>query len=118
ELLLRPAPTDRTVIQALIHAADHHGRSRVAVEDPVTGALTYRRLLMATRIFGTKLMQLAPEGRPLGVMLPNATGAVVTLLALISAGRVPAMINFTSGATNILAGCKAADIKTIVTSRA
>jgi acyl-[acyl-carrier-protein]-phospholipid O-acyltransferase/long-chain-fatty-acid--[acyl-carrier-protein] ligase len=102
----------------LIEAADHHGRSRVAVEDPVTGALTYRRLLMATRIFGAKLMPLAPEGRPLGVMLPNANGAVVTLLALMSAGRVPAMINFTSGATNILAGCKAADIKTIVTSRA
>ena len=118
DLVFRTTSTDRTVIEALIEAADHHGRSRVAVEDPVTGALTYRRLLMATRIFGTKLMPLAPEGRPLGVMLPNANGAVVTLLALMSAGRVPAMINFTSGATNILAGCKAADIKTIVTSRA
>ncbi len=31
-------------------------------------------------------------------MLPNANGAVVTILGLMSAGRVPAMINFTAGA--------------------
>ena len=36
----------------------------------------------------------------------------------MSAGRVPAMINFTAGAANILAGCKAAQLTTIVTSRA
>ena len=35
----------------------------------------------------------------------------------MSAGRVPAMINFTAGAANILAACKAAEITTIVTSR-
>ena len=51
-------------------------------------------------------------------MLPTANGAVVTLLGLMSAGRVPAMINFTSGAANILAACRAAELDTIVTSRA
>ena len=51
-------------------------------------------------------------------MLPNANGAAVTILAAMSAGRVPAMINFTAGAANILAACKAAEIATIVTSRA
>ena len=34
----------------------------------------------------------------------------------MSAGRVPAMINFTAGAANILAACKAAQLDTIVTS--
>jgi acyl-[acyl-carrier-protein]-phospholipid O-acyltransferase/long-chain-fatty-acid--[acyl-carrier-protein] ligase len=51
-------------------------------------------------------------------MLPNANGAVLTILGLMSAGRVPAMINFTAGAANILAACKAAQIEVIVTSRA
>jgi acyl-[acyl-carrier-protein]-phospholipid O-acyltransferase/long-chain-fatty-acid--[acyl-carrier-protein] ligase len=118
DLVFRTTSTDRTVIQAVIEAAKTHGLRRVAVEDPVTGALTYKRLLVGASILGTKLMPLAPEGRAIGVMLPNANGAVVTLLGLMSAGRVPAMINFTAGATNILAACKAAQLSTIVTSRA
>ncbi len=39
-------------------------------------------------------------------------------MALMSAGRVPAMINFTAGVANVLAACKAAQIDTILTSRA
>src|SRR6185503_11819611 len=79
---------------------------------------SYRRLLMGARILGEKLMPLAPEGKPIGLMLPNANGTAVTLIALMSAGRVPAMINFTAGITNILAACKAAQVDTILTSRA
>ncbi len=117
DLVFRTTSTDRTVVEAVIEAADTHGRSRVAVEDPVTGALTYKRLLAGAAILGAKLMPLAPEGRAVGVMLPNANGAVVTILGLMTAGRVPAMINFTAGAANILAACKAAQIDTILSSR-
>jgi acyl-[acyl-carrier-protein]-phospholipid O-acyltransferase/long-chain-fatty-acid--[acyl-carrier-protein] ligase len=117
-LVFRTTSTDRTVMEALIDAATIHGMSHVIVEDSVTGALTYRRLLMASRILGEKLMPLAEQGKPIGVMLPNANGAVVTLFALMSAGRVPAMINFSAGSANILAACKAAQLRTIVTSRA
>jgi acyl-CoA synthetase (AMP-forming)/AMP-acid ligase II len=46
------------------------------------------------------------------------TPAAVTVVGLMSAGRVPAMINFTAGSANILAACQAADLATIVTSRA
>ncbi|MCC6775966.1 MAG: acyl-[ACP]--phospholipid O-acyltransferase [Hyphomicrobiales bacterium] len=117
DLVFRTTSTDRTVVEALIEAADKHGRSRIAVEDPVTGALTYKRLLVGVAVFGAKLMDYAPVGRAVGVMLPNANGAAVAILGLMSAGRVPAMINFTAGAANILAACKAAQIETIVSSR-
>jgi acyl-[acyl-carrier-protein]-phospholipid O-acyltransferase/long-chain-fatty-acid--[acyl-carrier-protein] ligase len=117
DLVFRTTSTDRTVVEAVIEAAAIHGRSRIAVEDPVTGALTYKRLLLGAVILGRKLMPLAGEGKAIGLMLPNANGAAVTLMGLMSAGRVPAMINFTAGATNILAACKAAQVSTIVTSR-
>ena len=117
DLVFRTTSTDHTVLEAVIQAADVHGHNRVAVEDPVSGALTYKRLLTAAAVLGAKLMPLAAQGHALGVMLPNANGAVVTILALMSAGRVPAMINFTAGAANILAGCEAAQLDTIVTSR-
>jgi acyl-[acyl-carrier-protein]-phospholipid O-acyltransferase / long-chain-fatty-acid--[acyl-carrier-protein] ligase len=118
DLMFRSTPTDRTVVEALIEAMKVHGPAWPAIEDPVSGALTYRRLMQAVAILGAKLMPLALGGRPLGVMLPTSNGGVVTLFAVMSAGRVPAMINFTSGAANILAACRAAEIDTILTSRA
>jgi acyl-[acyl-carrier-protein]-phospholipid O-acyltransferase / long-chain-fatty-acid--[acyl-carrier-protein] ligase len=117
DLVFRTTSTDRTVVEAVIQAAATHGRGRVAIEDPVSGELSYKRLLVGAAILGTKLMPMAAPGRALGVMLPNANGAVVTVLGLMTAGRVPAMINFTAGAANILAACKAAQIDTILTSR-
>src|SRR5262249_37555442 len=99
-------------------AAQTHGRRRVAIEDPVSGTLSYKRLLVGAAILGAKLMPMAREGRAIGIMLPNANGAVVTILGLMTAGRVPAMINFTSGAANILSACRAAQIDTILSSRA
>ncbi len=117
-LVFRTTSTDRTVVEALIEAAGVHGMGRIAVEDPVTGALSYRKLLLGAAVLGRKLMPFAGEGKPVGLMLPNANGAAVALIALMSAGRVPAMINFSAGETNILAACKAAELDTIVTSRA
>ena len=118
DLVFRTTSTDRTVTEALIEAATVHGPKRTAVEDPVTGALSYKRLLIGAAVLGRKLMPHAAEGKAIGVMLPNANGAALAVLGLMSAGRVPAMINFTAGAANILAACRAAEIMTIVTSRA
>jgi acyl-[acyl-carrier-protein]-phospholipid O-acyltransferase / long-chain-fatty-acid--[acyl-carrier-protein] ligase len=117
DLVFRTTSTDRTMVEAIIQAAEIHGRRRVAVEDPVTGTLSYKRLLVGAAILGAKLMPMAPEGRAIGVMLPNANGAVVTILGLMTAGRVPAMINFTAGAANLLSACRAAQIDTILSSR-
>jgi acyl-[acyl-carrier-protein]-phospholipid O-acyltransferase/long-chain-fatty-acid--[acyl-carrier-protein] ligase len=118
DLVFRTTSTDRTVFDAVVEAAGVHGWKRLAVEDPVSGSLSYKRLLLGAAVLGRKLMPLAAEGKALGVMLPNANGAVVTILGVMSAGRVPAMINFTAGAASILAACKAAQVTTIVTSRA
>ncbi len=118
DLIFKTTDIDRSVFEAVAEAAVVNGKGRVAVEDPITGSLTYKRLLIGAEVLGRKLMPLAGRGEAIGVMLPNANGAAVTLLGLMSAARVPAMINFTAGASNIAAACKAAEVKTIVTSRA
>jgi len=118
DLIFRTTRTDETVFEAAVRAADRHGLSRVALEDPLTGALTYRKILIGARVLGEKIARIGQPGDRIGVMLPNANAAGVTFLAVSSAGRVPAMINFTAGATNILAGCEGAAVKTILTSRA
>jgi acyl-[acyl-carrier-protein]-phospholipid O-acyltransferase / long-chain-fatty-acid--[acyl-carrier-protein] ligase len=117
-MMFQTTSTDRTVVEAVIEAAHINGGKWLACEDPTSGRLTYKRLLQATRILGAKLMPLAPEGRAIGVMLPTSNGAAVTVLALLSGGRVPAMINFTAGAANILGACRAAEVDTILTAHA
>jgi acyl-[acyl-carrier-protein]-phospholipid O-acyltransferase / long-chain-fatty-acid--[acyl-carrier-protein] ligase len=117
-MMFRTTSTDRTVVEAVIEAEHVNGSKWLACEDPTSGRLTYKRLLQATRILGAKLMPLALEGRAVGVMLPTSNGAAVTVLALLSAGRVPAMINFTAGAANILGACRAAEVDTILTAHA
>ena len=59
-----------------------------------------------------------PQDETLGVMLPNANGAAATLFGVMSSGKVPAMLNFTAGATNILSACTAAKVEHVLTSRA
>jgi acyl-[acyl-carrier-protein]-phospholipid O-acyltransferase / long-chain-fatty-acid--[acyl-carrier-protein] ligase len=118
DLVYRTTSIDRTVIEAIIGAAKLQGPRRTAVEDPLSGPLSYRKLLAGANVLARKFSPLAVLGAPIGVMLPNATGTAMTILGVMSAGRVPAMINFTAGNNNILAACKAADIGVIVTSRA
>jgi acyl-[acyl-carrier-protein]-phospholipid O-acyltransferase/long-chain-fatty-acid--[acyl-carrier-protein] ligase len=52
-----------------------------------------------------------------GVFLPGSVAAVALTLGLSRLGRVPAMLNYTAGARNIVSCCKAARVRTVVTSR-
>jgi acyl-[acyl-carrier-protein]-phospholipid O-acyltransferase / long-chain-fatty-acid--[acyl-carrier-protein] ligase len=117
DMIFKTTPIDRSVFQSVVEASKVHGKSRMAVEDPITGGLSYKRLLIGARVLGTKFMPLVGERKAIGVMLPNTNGAAVTILGLMSANRVPAMINFSAGASSILAACKAAEITTILSSR-
>ena len=117
DLIWRTTPIDRTVFEAVAAAAARHGRGRAAVEDPLSGKLSYRRLLAGAAVLGRELAPLAAEGEAVGVLLPTANGAAATVLGLVSAGRVPAMLNFTAGAANLRAACAAAKVGAVVTSR-
>ena len=118
EMVFRTTPTDRTIFQATVDAALEYGPKHIALEDPIAGPMTYKRTLISARVLGGKLMPLAPLGGKIGVMLPTSVGCVVTLLGLMSAGRVVAMVNFSAGSAAIKSAGKAAQFDTIVTSRA
>ncbi|WP_395698721.1 acyl-[ACP]--phospholipid O-acyltransferase [Methylocella sp.] len=117
-LVYRTADVDRTIFAAVAAAGAREGLGRIALEDPVSGALTYRRLLAGAHALGRAFMSVSREGECVGLMLPSANGAALAFLALQSAGRVPAMLNFTAGAANIRSACKAAQVSTLATSRA
>jgi acyl-[acyl-carrier-protein]-phospholipid O-acyltransferase/long-chain-fatty-acid--[acyl-carrier-protein] ligase len=115
----RFAATDLTcpLFDAALEAANRHGQSRTIVEDVITGSLTYRRLFIAARVLGKKIIDRS-EGETVGILLPNANGVVIALLGLWSAGRAAAMLNYTAGPANIATACRTAVVRTVVSSRA
>ncbi|MBB4000229.1 acyl-[acyl-carrier-protein]-phospholipid O-acyltransferase/long-chain-fatty-acid--[acyl-carrier-protein] ligase [Aureimonas pseudogalii] len=117
-LVFRTERTDLTILEKITAQARRDGLGRLALEDPVTGAMTYGTLLTAARVLSARFALMFPNEPHLGLMLPNANGTVATFLGLVSAGKVPAMINFTAGAANIRAACRAAETRTILSSRA
>jgi acyl-[acyl-carrier-protein]-phospholipid O-acyltransferase/long-chain-fatty-acid--[acyl-carrier-protein] ligase len=118
DLMFQTSNTSSTVLQRVVETARDRGMGTLAVEDPVTGKLTYGKLLTGAAVLAAKFRTMFPNQETLGVMLPNANGAAATLFGVMSAGKVPAMLNFTAGAANLLSACTAAKVEYVLTSRA
>jgi acyl-[acyl-carrier-protein]-phospholipid O-acyltransferase/long-chain-fatty-acid--[acyl-carrier-protein] ligase len=112
------APTGRSLFTALLDASHRYGASLPIIEDIARTPLRYSRVILGAIVLGRRLAKLAPQGGTVGIMLPNANGAVVTFMGLQAFGRVPAMLNFSAGAEAMLAACTAARVDTVLSSRA
>ncbi|MFN0218636.1 MAG: acyl-[ACP]--phospholipid O-acyltransferase [Hyphomicrobium sp.] len=110
-------PIDQSLFDALVLAYKTRDTGRPVIQDPLGGSLTYKKLIVGAQVLGRKIAPLAPIGANVGVLLPNSAGVAVTFFALQSIGRVAAMLNFTAGAQNVTAACRAANIGVVLTSR-
>jgi len=91
----------------------------IALEDSTTQKLTYRRLMVGADVLAGALQAVLGDGGDrIGVLLPNVNATPVTILALWRLGKVPAVMNFSSGTPTLLACAELAGLKHIVTSRA
>jgi len=92
---------------------------RIALEDISFAELTYRRLLVGTSVLAAEWRRrLGPTpGERVGVLLPNVNSQPVTILSLWAVGKVPAMLNFSTGIPIMLLCVQLADLKHIITSR-
>jgi len=92
--------------------------SKLAIDDKMLNRkVTYGKALIASLILAKKFSKF-DEGE-IGVMIPTSAGAVLAVLGVIMAGKVPAMINYSTGAAD---NCRYAQRKcgfqTIITSKA
>ena len=90
----------------------------VILEDATLQTLTYRKLMVGADVLAHALRGAVTGGERVGLLLPNVNATPVVILALWSLGKVPAMLNFSSGTPTMLACAKLAGLKHIVTSRA
>ena len=109
---------DKTLFSALSDAMGTRDTGKSAVLDPLGAHLSYRKLIAGAQVLGSKLMRFTSEGEAVAVMLPNSAAVAVTFFALQSIGRVPAMLNFSAGSASVLSAMTAAQVKTVLTSRA
>jgi acyl-[acyl-carrier-protein]-phospholipid O-acyltransferase / long-chain-fatty-acid--[acyl-carrier-protein] ligase len=109
---------DRGLFLAFRDAADRYGKAGAVLEDALGGKLSYRKMLIGARVLGVRFAAMSQPGEALGVMLPNANAAIVTFLALQSAGRVAAMLNYTAGPAALVSALSTAKIRTVLASHA
>ncbi len=102
---------------AFLDAVDREGRDTEILEDMNEEPKTYGDLLKASLAIGRWVGRHTEPGETVGVLLPNLFVSVGVVLALQCKGRVPAMLNYTSGARGIESSRASAALKTVITSR-
>jgi len=75
-------------------------------------------LLVRATLLSREIRRLSrPEETYVGVMLPNCIAAAATVLGVMSADKVPAMLNFSASRESLDSAVRKADLKVILTSR-
>jgi acyl-[acyl-carrier-protein]-phospholipid O-acyltransferase / long-chain-fatty-acid--[acyl-carrier-protein] ligase len=107
--------------QNVLAAVEETGRSRpcqLILEDATLQKLTYRKLMVGADVLAGALRDILTHGERVGLLLPNVNATPVVILALWQLGKVPALLNFSSGVPTMLACTQLAGLKHIITSRA
>ena len=88
--------------------------TRVIVADQNSGARTYRDLVTAIFVLLPEFRKL--PGSHVGVMLPASVTAVVVYLAVLFAGRIPVLVNWTVGSRNLLHSLDLVGVERVLTA--
>ena len=117
EMLFESGPYRQTIYQSLLDAASTHGGQHTIAEDQDFKPLSYFQLLVRASVLGGVFAHNSRPGEKVGLLLPNSLGLLISFFGLHAYGRVPAMLNFSTGARNVALACKTACLNTVYTSR-
>jgi acyl-[acyl-carrier-protein]-phospholipid O-acyltransferase/long-chain-fatty-acid--[acyl-carrier-protein] ligase len=107
----------RSIFQAYLAAARKAGGKKLSVIDGDGRKLTYREITRAALALSGPIARKTRRGEKVGVLLPTGAGSLIALFAVLAQGRVPAMLNFTSGSRNLKAAARAAEVSRVVTAK-
>jgi acyl-[acyl-carrier-protein]-phospholipid O-acyltransferase/long-chain-fatty-acid--[acyl-carrier-protein] ligase len=117
EMLFQTSDRNKTLFQSLLDARHTHGGNKKVVVDMERAPLGYRALMQRSFIIGRHIAGQTERGEYVGLLLPNMVGTIVLFCGLQAFGRVPAMLNFSTGLKNMLSACKTSGIKHVYTAR-
>ncbi|TAN70453.1 MAG: acyl-[ACP]--phospholipid O-acyltransferase [Methylobacter sp.] len=117
EMMFATSHYRQTVFASLLEARKIHGGKHTVASDLDRIPLSYDNLITRTIAIGNALKQITVEGENVGVFLPNSTKTLAVILGLQLYGRVPAMLNYSTGSAGMVSACNTAQVKTVLTSR-
>jgi long-chain-fatty-acid--[acyl-carrier-protein] ligase len=104
-----------TVAEAFVARVQRSPRD-VAAADDRAGAVTYERLLTAALTMSRRFAGLPAAN--VGLMMPASVACDIALLALHLAGKLPVVLNWTTGPANLAHAARVMGLTHVVTSRA
>ena len=116
EMMFQSSDCKKTLFQGLLDARAIHGGGHKVVVDIERKPMGYNQLICRSFILGSHLAESTKSGEYVGLLLPNMSGTIVAFFALQAFGRVPAMLNYSTGAKNAVTACRTAKVKTVLTS--
>ncbi len=125
-----PAVLGETLAEAFVRRAFKHPDDVVAA-DRISGVLSYRRLYVGARLMAKRFRALdapsppvsLPKGEgsfmpaPIGLLLPGSVAADVVFFGLHLAGKLPVLLNWTTGPANLAHAVKTLGIRHVITSK-
>lgn len=117
EMIFASRP-QQTLYTALCDAAEIFGGRRRLLEDVKQIEYSYNDLLKMALILGRQIERVSAPDERIGLLLPNLAATLGLIFGLGARRRVPSMLNYTAGGEAMQSACVAAEIRTIVTSRA
>jgi len=103
--------------QQFVRVAKKYEKKLAIIDKTLNKRLTYKKALIGSLMLAKKFEKYEPGF--LGIMLPNSAGAVLSILATLMNGRIPVMVNYSTGAEmNSIYAQKKCAFKTIITSKA
>ncbi|MBE0470744.1 MAG: AMP-binding protein [Methyloprofundus sp.] len=117
DMMFSTSHYQQTLFSALIEAKGIYGGKHTVAEDLDRQPLSYNNLITRSIAIGNALSKITQKGENVGIFLPNSTKTLNVVLGLQLHERVPAMLNYSMGASGMLSACHTAQVKTVLTSR-
>jgi acyl-[acyl-carrier-protein]-phospholipid O-acyltransferase / long-chain-fatty-acid--[acyl-carrier-protein] ligase len=108
----------QTLYSAFLDAVEIFGRGRYLLEDMKQVEYSYNDLLKMILALGRLVARVTAENERVGLLLPNVAPTLALIFGMSALRRVPAMLNYTAGTEGLQVACVAAQIRTIIASRA
>jgi len=103
--------------EKFIKVAKKNGKKVAIIDRGRESKVTYSKALIASFLLTEKIKNY--KDGFIGIMIPNSAGVMLTVLGTLMAGKVPVMINYSTGAAeNSEYAQQKCGFKTIITSRA